>query len=144
VDPSRPSLKFHRIDRARDPDFWTVRVNRDLRIIVHRRGADVLLAFVGHHDDAYAWAERRRLDVHPTTGAAQLVEIRELVEEIAVYRPVDQPVPAEPLFARHTDEALLACGVPPDWLDDIRGANEDRFLARPTTCRAKPPRRCFG
>lgn len=129
MDASHPGLQFHRIDRARDPGFWTVRVNRDLRIVVHRRGADMLLAYVGHHDGAYAWAERRRLDVHPTTGAVQLVEIRELVEEIVVHRPVERPVAAEPLFAGHTDEALLACGVPPDWLDDIRSADEDRFLA---------------
>jgi hypothetical protein len=30
-----------------------------------------------HHDKAYDWAERRKLETHPTTGAAQLVEIRE-------------------------------------------------------------------
>ena len=36
------------------------------------------------HDDAYRWAERRRLETHPTTGAAQLVELREVVQEIVV------------------------------------------------------------
>jgi hypothetical protein len=29
LDPSHPSLKFHRVARSRDPDFWTVRVNDD-------------------------------------------------------------------------------------------------------------------
>ena len=34
------------------------------------------------------WAERRRLEQHPHTGAAQLVEIREVVREIEVRRYV--------------------------------------------------------
>jgi hypothetical protein len=27
-----------------------------------------------HHDKAYAWAERRKLEVHPKTGAAQIAD----------------------------------------------------------------------
>jgi len=47
---------------------------------------------VDHHDPAYRWAERRRLETHPTTGAAQFVEIREQVREI----PVPQYVASAP------------------------------------------------
>ena len=38
---------------------------------------------------------KRKLETHPKTGAAQLVEIRETVEEIAVpvYVPVAQEAP---------------------------------------------------
>lgn len=61
VDPSAPVLQLHRVDRSRDKDFWTARVTRDLRIVLHKRAGDTLLAWVGHHDAAYAWAERRRL-----------------------------------------------------------------------------------
>lgn len=128
VNPAQPGLQFHRVDRARDKDFWTVRVNRDLRIVVHKRGGDVLLAYVDHHDDAYAWAERRRLDVHPATGAAQIVEIRETVREIVVPTYVTEEVRKPALLPGETDETLLACGVPPDWLDDVRGATEDTIL----------------
>ena len=60
-DPSNPGLKFHRIDKSKDRNFWSVRVNRDLRIIVHKTGDSILLAYVDHHDNAYAWAERRRI-----------------------------------------------------------------------------------
>lgn len=126
VNPSAPGLSLHRVDRARDKDFWTARVNRDIRIVLHKRGSDTLLAWVGHHDDAYRWAERRRLEVHPTTGAAQLVEIRERVQEIVV--PIAVPAAMPPLFARTADETLLLCGVPPDWLPDVRAATEDTLL----------------
>jgi superfamily I DNA/RNA helicase len=83
TEPDRPGLQFHRIDKSKDPNFWSVRVNSDIRIIVHKTGASILLAYVGHHDDAYSWAARRRIEQHPTTGAMQIVEVRELVEEIA-------------------------------------------------------------
>src|SRR5664279_2617285 len=86
MDPAAPGLKFHRIDRSRDQHFWSVRVSGDIRIIIHKTEASFLLAYVGHHDDSYAWAERRRIEAHPRTGAIQIVEVRERVEE-SVVRP---------------------------------------------------------
>ena len=83
VNPAQPGLQLHRIEHAKDRSFWSVRVNRDIRLIVHRTEQDMLLCYVDHHDRAYAWAERRRIERHPRTGAAQLVEIRERVEEVA-------------------------------------------------------------
>ena len=79
VNPANPGLQLHKLDKAKDHNFWAIRVSRDLRMIVHRTGASLLLCYVAHHDDAYQWAERRRLETHPKTGAAQLVEVRERV-----------------------------------------------------------------
>ena len=73
-----------------------MRASRDLRLIVHRTESSILLCYVGHHDDAYQWAERRKLETHPTTGAAQMVEVRERVEEIVVPRYVEVEQPAPP------------------------------------------------
>ena len=83
-DPSAPGLQFHRIDKSKDPNFWSIRANRDIRVVVHKTAASFLVCYVDHHDDAYKWAERRRIETHPKTGAAQIVEVRELVEEIAL------------------------------------------------------------
>ena len=68
-----------------------MRVSQDIRLIVHRTADSLLLCYVDHHDKAYAWAERRKLETHPTTGAMQLVEIRERVQEIFVPTFVDAP-----------------------------------------------------
>nr|WP_220495076.1 UvrD-helicase domain-containing protein [Paracoccus sp. MC1854] len=127
-NPESASLSLHRLDRARDTDFWSARVNRDLRIILHKRGGDTLLAYVGHHDDAYAWAERRRLETHPRTGAAQIVEIRETVEEVVVHRYVEEAIGKPLLFAGESDDTLLDWGVPADWLATVRQATEDTVL----------------
>jgi mRNA-degrading endonuclease RelE of RelBE toxin-antitoxin system len=132
VNPASPGLSFHRLDKAKDKNFWSIRVGSDIRLIVHKTASSLLMCYVDHHDKAYAWAERRKLETHPTTGAAQLVEIRERVEEIAVpvYIEVARPKPAKlPLFADLTDEVLLGYGVPPEWIGDVRHATEDSILA---------------
>jgi hypothetical protein len=132
VDPSSPGLSFHKLDKARDKNFWSVRVSSDIRLIVHKTQGSLLLCYVDHHDPAYEWAQRRKLETHPKTGAAQLVEIRETVQEIIVPTYVEAPkvVPAKaPLFAEISDEALLSYGVPSEWLADARQATEDTVLS---------------
>ena len=129
LNPANPGLQFHQLERVKDPHFWSIRASRDVRIIVHRTAASLLLCYVGHHDDAYKWAERRKLETHPKTGAAQLVEIRERVEEIKIPKYVEAaPEPKPPLFAKLTDSELLGYGVPSEWLPDLRKTNEDSLL----------------
>src|SRR5512139_1060236 len=106
VNPANPGLSFHKLDRTQDPNFASVRVSRDVRLIVHQSKGSLLICFAGHHDNAYRWAERRKLETHPTTGAAQLVEIRETVKEVVVpvYVQAEKAAPPKPLlFADKTD-----------------------------------------
>ena len=131
MNPASPGLSFHKLDRAKDKNFWSVQVNADIRLIVHKTEGSLMLCYVNHHDKAYDWAERRRLETHPKTGAAQLVEIRETVKEVVVPVYVQQELPAPPkprLFADKPDEELLGYGVPAEWLNDVRQANEDSLL----------------
>ncbi|KHL24159.1 DNA helicase [Croceibacterium mercuriale] len=131
LDPAGNGLQMHRIDSA--PGFWSARVSQDIRIILHKDGGTTTLAWVDHHDDAYAWAERRRIVRHERTGAMQIVQLVERVEETPV---VDaQPAPAfrapaaskpvpQPFWAL-TDDQLLDVGVPRDWLQVVREMGED-------------------
>src|SRR5262249_45063116 len=131
MNPANPGMSFHKVDRAKDKNFWSVRVNRDVRLIVHKTSTSLLLCYVGHHDKAYDWAERRKLETHPKTGAAQLVEIRERVEEIFIPKYVEAELakpPKPPLFDHLPDSELLSYGVPAEWLQDVKQANEDSIL----------------
>ena len=132
LNPAHPGLQFHKLDKAKDRDFWSVRVSSDIRLIVHRTESSLLLCYVDHHDNAYQWAERRKLETHPKTGAAQFVEVRETVQEI-----VDSQVRgggaagaarSRRLFAGISEDELLGYGVPAEWLADVRRANEDTLL----------------
>ena len=53
-DPSRPGLSLHRVDKAREKDFWTIRVNRDLRIVVYKQREKSVFCYVAHHDGSKA------------------------------------------------------------------------------------------
>lgn len=135
VNPVSHGISMHRIDKSKDKNFWSARASRDLRIIIHLTDESLLLCYAGHHDPAYEWASRRRLDTHPKTGAAQFVEVRELVEEVvaptyvagesAPARPVQ---PKLPLFDGMNADELLSYGIPEEWIADVRAATEDTIL----------------
>jgi hypothetical protein len=137
LNPATPGLSFHRLHKAKDRNFWSVRVSRDIRLIVHRSETSLLLCYVDHHDKAYDWAERRKLETHPKTGAAQLVEIRETRKEVVVPVYVEAAVSAVPklavprplLFHAAADDDLLGYGVPAEWLRDVKEATEDTLFA---------------
>src|SRR5260370_30050075 len=122
IDPTGKGLSFHRIDKSKDPNFWSVRVSRDIRLIVHRTPESLLVAYVDHHDKAYGWAERRRIEAHPATGAIQIVESRERGEEVGAALPTAPPATVTPgagdshPFACLDDGALSSAGAPRDWL----------------------------
>ena len=130
LNPAQPGMKFHRVDGARDRNFWSVQVSRGLRMIVHKTASNFLLCYVGEHDESYRWAERRRIERHPNTGAAQLVEIREVVRDIEVPRYVTAEAAASPLFSGVADNQLLDYSVPAEWPEDVRQVDdEDALLA---------------
>ena len=150
MNPAGAGLSFHKLERARDKNFWSVRVSGDIRLIAHRTDGSLLLCYVNHHDKAYDWAERRKLETHPKTGAAQLVEIRETVKEIVVPRYVDAPKSAPTpvaktkqgakpktadaqLFLKFSDDELLGYGVPPEWLSPCKNGLKPWVMGR--TCR---------
>ena len=105
-------------------------------MIVHKTEQSILLCYVDHHDKAYEWASRRKLETHPTTGAAQLVEVRETIKEItvpvyqeeAIQNPTTYPTPKPRLFSGISEAQLMSYGVPQDWISDVLQADEDSIL----------------
>ena len=131
MNPAQPSLKFHKLDRLKDAQFWSVSVSRDLRLIVHKTDTSLLLCYVDHHDDAYGWARKRKIERHPRTGAAQIVEVRETVKEIDISPPkrdTGDQIKKPLLFSHVSDDDLLGYGVPTEWLEEVRQATEDTLF----------------
>jgi hypothetical protein len=130
-DPANPGMQFHKLNKSRDPNFWSVRVNADLRLIVHKTPSSLMLCYAGHHDSAYAWAERRKIERHPVTGAAQLVELEIRVEQAPARpsAPILVPTPIKaPVFDGVPDNRLLGYGVPVEWLPAVRAATDETVL----------------
>lgn len=131
VNPANPGLSFHKLEKGKDPRFWSVRVSRDIRIIVHRTVESLLLCYVDHHDKAYQWAERRKLEIHPKTGAAQMVVIPEITLNFAFQGVRESTIAysSRRLFDHLSDEDLLSFGVPFEWIPAVKQADEDGLLA---------------
>lgn len=126
LSPANPGFRFHKLDRAKDKNFSSFRVTDDLRIIVHRGESTFTLCYADHHDHAYAWAEKRRFEVHPQTGAIQIVEVKEKIEEVIRY--IEKTIEKEAaLFEKHNPDYLLALGIPLEWLDAVRQVGESGF-----------------
>jgi mRNA-degrading endonuclease RelE of RelBE toxin-antitoxin system len=137
LNPANPGMSLHRLDRARDRNFWSVRVSSDIRLIVHKSDASFLLCYVDHHDRAYDWAERRKLETHPKDRRRAVGRNpRDRAAGVrsgvcaggTAARPASRPG-AEAAVRRRSDDELLAYGVPAEWLDDVRQATEDTLLA---------------
>jgi len=78
LNPANPGMQFHKLDKARDKTFWSVRVSSDIRLIVHKTTASLLLCYVDHHDKAYAWAQRWKLDQGSHAGRGFAARVRRI------------------------------------------------------------------
>lgn len=127
-DPSSPGLNFESIQGAKDGHMKSARITQDLRTILHQNNGMLTLLYAGHHEDAYRWAERRRMENHPVTGTLQIVETAEAAQnEVNV---ADLTPNSTRTFASYDDDYLLSLGVPTDWLTIIRQIqNDDQLLA---------------
>ena len=57
-NPKSSSFSMHKINNIKcDSKFWSIRVNKDLRIILFKESNIYYFVYVDHHDDAYSWCE---------------------------------------------------------------------------------------
>src|ERR1035441_9694853 len=74
--PESSGIHYEPIQSARDKNFYSVRVDQAYRAIIARPDPSVyVLMWVDHHDEAYEWAAHKKLEVHPATGALQIIEV---------------------------------------------------------------------
>ena len=136
ADPRSTGINYENIHGARDQNLKSVRLDRDWRGIVFKPDAgDVyVLLYVAHHDDAYRWAENRKLTINPVTGAMQLITLEQVIEKTAVAEePVNSAaaVPSRkepPLFGSLSDTELMSLGVPEELLKTVKAINSEEAL----------------
>ena len=129
LDISGNATQFHRLDRTKDSNFWSIRVNTDIRIIAHKAGKSVMLTYVDHHDSAYKWAANRVIRKHPATGAAQIVSFRE--EDLQTFsspkvEPQELKLPL--IFSDTPEDILKMIGVPEEYIDHVQKCDENHFF----------------
>lgn len=142
ADPTSSGINYENINGARDPNLKSVRLDKDWRGIVFKpsKGDVYVLLYVDHHDDAYRWAENRKLTINPVTGAMQMVTLEHVVEqetergapaqkasEYAAPMQSVEPV-AAPLFVEFSDTELMSLGVPEELLPAVRKISLEEAL----------------
>jgi superfamily I DNA/RNA helicase len=128
--PESPGLNYEPVQSARDKNFYSVRIDQAYRAIVAKPDPELyVLMWVDHHDDAYRWAERTRLKVHPATGALQVVEAGEATSPDTAGSTAATARPGA-LFKNIKDKHLLRLGIPEELLPLVRSMNSDGDLER--------------
>lgn len=114
-NPLSPGINLEKINSGMDQKLYSVRIDDTYRGIIARppETGVYLLLWVDHHDEAYAWAARRRCEVNPKTGSIQIYSVENVAETPAEEKSTH-------LFEGIKDEDLLTLGVPDALLPFIR------------------------
>ena len=123
-NPRNPGLNLESLGGK--GSLYSTRVNGDVRVILHKGPEAWTLLHVDHHDAAYRWAARAKVEQHPRTGVLQIVHTEEVYREEVLKYPSEPENP--PLFEGYEDDYLLSLGVPEDALPTLRlVSNEDEL-----------------
>ena len=123
-NPKSPAIHLESINQMKDDTLWSARVDDEYRVIVGMLGNDVYsLVYVDHHDEAYAWAMKKKFVWNEHTQSCQLIPWK-IVEE-----PTISPVPViennEPrIMDNITAEQLVNIGVPSDMTSIVLKIND--------------------
>lgn len=114
-DPMHPGINFEKINEGIDKNICSVRIDDTYRgIVVREPKSNVyILLWVDHHDEAYAWAKRKKCSINKLTGSVQIFDVQEVIEE---QNTIDEPA----LFANISDEVFEKIGLPEEQLPMIK------------------------
>ncbi len=124
-------LNFESLNCA-DKSFRSVRLDDTYRVILSQQPNSYILLWADHHDRAYDWASKRRLNLNAVSGTLELVEMNQAVETVKVHEDENTATDddAEPVFASFSDADLRALlSLTDETLAHLRTyKSDDRFL----------------
>jgi superfamily I DNA/RNA helicase/mRNA-degrading endonuclease RelE of RelBE toxin-antitoxin system len=121
MSPTSSGINYEKIHAAKDKNLRSVRIDQEYRAIVHKpeQGNTFILLWVDHHDQAYDWAKRKLLKIHPSTGGLQVINMESVEGRVSTSEEVNKPAKPEkkaPLFEGFRDRELIKLGVPEELL----------------------------
>ena len=137
--PTSSGFNYEKINDASVANYRSVRLDQAYRCIVlaPKKGDVYCLLWVDHHDDAYDWARRTRVEINPVTGTVQIYNTeyidappRVLPEHTYQHSPPpvsEKKKEEEPLF-NLDDTRLLKIGVPEAMLETVMALNNEAQL----------------
>jgi len=128
-DPNLPGINYEKIQKAKDPNLRSVRIDQSYRGIVLKpeSGNVYVLLWVDHHDKAYEWAKNKVYKIHPETGSLQVINVEDVKTARGLHGEIFKPAKGR-LFADIRDRHLTRLGVPGTLLPLVRGLNSEEEL----------------
>jgi hypothetical protein len=130
-NPTAAGINYERIRDAGDPNMRSVRVNDNIRGIVLKPdvGNVYCLMWVDRHDDAYQWARRHRVAIHPDVGSIQIYVVDPTVAAGETRAAVPAVTAAAVgIFVNLKDREIRRLGVPDGMLAAVRAVASDKEL----------------
>lgn len=105
-NPFDTGINFEKISNPYDDKFYSGRVDKTYRVIIaiQETTHTYVLLWVDHHDEAYQWANTKKIEVNKLTGLLQLYDIIPITTE--------EKKVVNKIFDKYTDEQLIALGLP--------------------------------
>ena len=127
-NPMATGINYERIRDAADPNMRSVRINDNMRGIVLKPdvGNVYCLLWVDQHDDAYHWARRHRIAIHPDVGSIQIYAVQEEAAVAAFAQP--EVIGSAGLFDTLKDREIRRLGVPDEHLAAVRAVTSEEEL----------------
>ncbi|MDO9528356.1 MAG: 3'-5' exonuclease [Syntrophales bacterium] len=128
-DPTLPGINYEKIQKAKDPNLRSVRIDQSYRGIVlkPKTGNVYVLLWVDHHDKAYEWAENKVYKIHPETGSLQVIDVEDAKTAQESHGETFKPAEGT-LFADIHNRHLIRLGVPETLIPLVRGLNTEEEL----------------
>jgi mRNA-degrading endonuclease RelE of RelBE toxin-antitoxin system len=113
-NPTQPGINYEKINAAMDDKICSVRIDDTYRGIVARQEETgvYLLLWVDHHDEAYAWAARKKCTENNLTGNIQVVDV---IADVA-----EESSGQLNLFSMVGNDSLIALGIPEEILSFVK------------------------
>ena len=126
-NPKASGINFERIQGACSPAARSLRIDGTYRaIVLHpNQGNQYLVVWMDHHDRAYEWARRKKVAIHPDTGAIQVYEAIDSTQTQEAPRGAER-VPGQ--FDGLRDRQLRRLGVPDELIPLVRNIHTEEEL----------------
>ncbi len=119
-DPQHGGLHYEKLTAFKDGKLRSIRANQDVRIILAAAAKEdlYLMLYVDHHEPAYNWAAKRKIEINPNTGSLQVFTVEE--QSLTAPRTPAREPGRPGLFDALRERQLLQLGVPEDALSLVR------------------------
>lgn len=128
LNPYASGINLEKIRDSRSDGVHSVRIDQTYRGILFKpkSGNTFMLLWVDHHDDAYDWAKRHNCEIHPSTGAIQIIDTQYVEQQVPEI--VEQPVSLPLIFADYSKEQIIDLGVPESFIERVFSVRSETEL----------------